>query len=214
MFSKHVARGVIAGARNDDSDEGRPMPSSAPSVSVLIVDDDAAYVDFIRTVFEESKAHRFELLHVTRLSQVLPALASGHISVVLLDVNLPDGNGLEWLRANRSRVQAAVIVLTGFEEFDSNEETAPGAQDFLLKGEVDPHQLVRAVRYAADRERVRQQLIRSREYFQSLIEQARDLITVVDDRGVILYQSPSSNLVLGRPPEALVEHALFDFVVD
>jgi two-component system cell cycle sensor histidine kinase/response regulator CckA len=214
MFSKHVAHGVIAGARNDDSDETRPMPSSPPSVSVLIVDDDAAYVDFIRTVFEESKALRFQLLHVTRLSQVLPALAAGHISVVLLDVNLPDGNGLEWLRANRSRVQAAVIVLTGFEEFDSTEETAPGAQDFLLKGEVDPHQLVRAVRYAADRERVRQQLIRSREYFQSLIEQARDLITVVDDRGVILYQSPSSSLVLGLPPESVVDHSMFDFVVE
>ena len=214
MFSKHVARGVIAGARNDDSDERRSLPPSSSSVSVLIVDDDAAYVDFIRTVFEESKALRFELLHVTRLSQVLPALASGHISVVLLDVNLPDGNGLEWLRANRSRVQAAVIVLTGFEEFDSTAETAPGAQDFLLKGEVDPHQLVRAVRYAADRERVRQQLIRSREYFQSLIEQARDLITVVDDRGVILYQSPSSSLVLGLAPEAVVDHSMFDFVVE
>ncbi len=214
MFSKHVARGVIAGARNDESDDRRLVPPSPPSVSVLIVDDDAAYVDFIRHVFEQAKSLRFDLLHVTRLSHILPALASGRISVVLLDVNLPDGNGLEWLRANRSRVQAAVIVLTGHAEFDSDEETLPGAQDFLLKGVVDPHQLVRAVRYAADRERVRQQLIRSREYFQSLIEQARDLITVVDDRGVILYQSPSSNLVLGRPPEALVEHALFDFVVD
>jgi len=201
MFSKHVARGVVAGT---------PAP---PAVSVLIVDDDAAYVDFIRHVFEEAKTLRFDLLHVTRLSHILPALASGRISVVLLDVNLPDGNGLEWLRANRSRVQAAVIVLTGFAEFDSSEETLPGAQDFLIKGEVDPNQLVRAVRYAADRERVRQQLIRSREYFQSLIEQARDLITVVDDRGVVLYQSPSSAVVLGQPPEALVEHSLFDFVV-
>ena len=214
MFSKHVARGVIAGARNDESDDRRPVPPAPPSVSVLIVDDDSTYVDFIRTVFEETKALRFELVHVTRLSQILPALAAGHISVVLLDVNLPDGNGLEWLRANRSRVQAAVIVLTGFAEFDSMEETAPGAQDFLLKGEVDPHHLVRAVRYAADRERVRQQLIRSREYFQSLIEQARDLITVVDERGVVLYQSPSSALVLGLEPESVVDHSMFDLVVE
>jgi two-component system, cell cycle sensor histidine kinase and response regulator CckA len=214
MFSKHVARGVIAGARNDESDDRRPLPPPPTPVSVLIVDDDSAYVDFIRTVFEESKALRFELVHVTRLAQVLPTLAAGHISVVLLDVNLPDGNGLEWLRANRSRVQAAVIVLTGFAEFDSNDETAPGAQDFLLKGEVDPHHLVRAVRYAADRERVRQQLIRSREYFQSLIEQARDLITVVDDRGVVLYQSPSSALVLGLAPESVVDHSMFEFVVE
>jgi two-component system cell cycle sensor histidine kinase/response regulator CckA len=214
MFSKHVARGVVDSARNDESDHRRSLPPSPAAVSVLIVDDDRAYVDFIRTVFDEAKPLQFELHHVTRLAHVLPALQSGGISVVLLDVNLPDGNGLEWLRANRSRIQAAVIVLTGFSEFDANEETAPGAQDFLVKSEVDPHQLVRAVRYAADRERVRQQLIRSREYFQSLIEQAHDLITVVDARGVILYQSPSSAMVLGLAPEALVEHSLFDFVVE
>ena len=214
MFSKHVASGVIPGSRNDEADHPRPFQPSSSAVSVLIVDDDAAYVEFIRHVFEESKALHFELHHVSRLSHILPALAAGGINVVLLDVNLPDGNGLEWLRANRSRIQAAVIVLTGFIEFDANEETAPGAQDFLLKGEVDPHHLVRAVRYAADRERVRQQLIRSREYFQSLIEQARDLITVVDARGVILYQSPSSMAVLGRSPEALIDRSLFDFVVE
>ena len=215
MFSKRVSkRAVVAGTRADESDH-RPVPlSPAPgSVSVLIVDDDDAYVGFIRQVFEETKSLHFDLHHVKRLAHILPALESGRFSVVLLDVDLPDGNGLEWLRANRSRVQAAVIVLTGYVEFDANEETAPGAQDFLIKGEVDPHQLVRAVRYAADRERVRQQLIRSREYFQSLIEQARDLITVVDARGLILYQSPSSTHVLGRPPEALVDHSLFDIIV-
>jgi PAS domain S-box-containing protein len=212
MFSNHVARGVLAGVRNDELDAPRPLLPAAPPVSVLIVDDDAAYVDFVRHIFDDAKPLRFELIHVTRLSEILPALASGGISVVLLDINLPDGNGLEWLRAHRSDVQAAVIVLTGFIEFDQIDETAPGAEDFLLKGEVDPHQLVRAVRYAADRERVRQQLIRSREYFQSLIEQARDLITVVDDRGVILYQSPSSNALLGRTPEELVDHSFFEFV--
>jgi two-component system, cell cycle sensor histidine kinase and response regulator CckA len=213
MFNQHVGRSVVAGIRNDESDDRRALPPSQASVSVLIVDDDEAYVDFIRHVFDEAKILHFDLLHVTRLAHVLPALESGRVSVVLLDVNLPDGNGLEWLRANRSRVQAAVIVLTGFAEFDADEETTPGAQDFLIKGDVDPHQLVRAVRYAADRERVRQQLIRSREYFQSLIEQARDLITVVDADGVILYQSPSSGTVLGRPPETLVDHSLFDVLV-
>jgi PAS domain S-box-containing protein len=187
-------------------------PAQAP-VSVLIVDDDDDYVGFIRHVFEDTKSLHFDLHHVKRLADILPALESSPISVVLLDINLPDGNGIEWLRANRSRMQAAVIVLTGYAEFDANEEFAPGAQDFLVKGEVDPHQIVRAVRYAADRERVRQQLIRSREYFQSLIEQARDLITVVDARGHILYQSPSSEHVLARSPESLVDQSLFDIVV-
>jgi PAS domain S-box-containing protein len=214
MFGKHVASSGLADGKGEESDDRPALPPAAHPVSVLIVDDDAAYVDFIRHVFAEARPHQFTLLHVTRLSQVLPTLATSPASVVLLDVNLPDGNGLEWLRANRARVQAAVIVLTGFAEFDPNDETMPGAQDFLLKGEVDPHQLVRAVRYAADRERVRQQLISSREYFQSLIEQARDLITVVDPAGTILYQSPSSAAILGRSPETLLDSALLELVVE
>jgi PAS domain S-box-containing protein len=183
----------------------------ATPVSVLIVDDDAAYVEFVRQTFEQARTHRFDLVHVTRLSQILPTLASGHISVVLLDVDLPDGNGLEWLRQHRSHTQAAVIVLTTFAELDANEDSTPFAQDFLIKGSVDPHHLVRAVRYAADRERVRQQLLRSREYFQSLVEQARDLITVVDTHGMVLYQSPSSRALLGRSPDSLVDCSFFDF---
>jgi PAS domain S-box-containing protein len=132
--------------------------------------------------------------------------------VLLLDVHLPDGNGLEWLRANRSRVPAAVIVLTAHAEFDVGDAVAPGAHDFLLKNQVDRYQLVRAIRYAADRQRAEEQLIRSREYFQSLIEQARDLITVVDDRGIILYQSPSSIATLGLAPETVVNRYLSDFI--
>ena len=55
MFSKHVAPGVMAGARNDESDNQRLIPPAPPSVSVLIADDDIAYVDFIRHIFVEAK---------------------------------------------------------------------------------------------------------------------------------------------------------------
>jgi PAS domain S-box-containing protein len=182
------------------------------ALSVLIVDDDRAYVDFIRQILSDAKGQRFEVEAVTHLARVLPSLEARKINVMLLDVQLPDGNGLEWLRANRARVQAAVVVMTGHAEYDVAEEIAPGAQDFLLKNQVDRYQLVRAIRYAAERQRAQQQLIRSREYFQSLIDHARDLITVVDDRGIILYQSPSSEAVLGLTPQAVVDRYLSDFI--
>jgi two-component system cell cycle sensor histidine kinase/response regulator CckA len=106
-----------------------------------------------------------------------------------------------------------VIVLTGDPDCSPAEEIAAAAQDFIVKFQVQPEHLVRAVRYAADRERVRQQLVHSREYFQSLIEQARDLITVVDEHGVIVYQSPGSAAMLGRMAESLVGRALLEIVV-
>lgn len=182
------------------------------AITVLIVDDDDAYVRLIRHVFARTVNPQFDLLHVRYLSDVLPAIERTDVSVILLDVNLPDGNGIEWLREHRTRLSAAVIVLTEFPEFGSDSTIEGGAQDFLVKSEVEPAHLIRTVRYGVDRERVHRELVRSREYFQSLIENARDLITVIDDRGIVLYQSPASTALLGHTPDSLVGRSIFDLV--
>ena len=186
--------------------------STAKALPILIADDDEAYVQLVREILADVKGERFAVHHVTYLSRIVPALQSSGACVLLLDVNLPDGNGLDWLSANRDRFDAAVIVMTGHTEFDLAEDIAPGAQDFLLKNQLDRHQLVRAIRYAAERQRTQRELVRSREYFQSLIDASRDLITVVDSRGIILYQSPSSLETLGLAPHDVINHSLGEFI--
>ncbi|MBI4263330.1 MAG: response regulator [Acidobacteria bacterium] len=195
--------------------EGLRHPSGWPAqapVPVLLVDDDQTYARFLRGAFAHAEGARLDLRHVNRLREVLPALEAQPATVLLLDINLPDGNGLEWLRVNRQRVDAAVIVLTSMAGYAAGPDVVEGAQDFLVKSEVDPDQLARVVQYAADRERARQELVRSREYFQSLIEQARDLITVVDERGIILYQSPGTRRLLDLSSEAFVGRSIFTLV--
>jgi PAS domain S-box-containing protein len=189
------------------------MPTS-DAVPILIADDDQGYVHFLRRILADAKGQQFQVEHVTHLSRILPTLEASGAAVLLLDIHLPDGNGLEWLSAHRADVDAAVVVMTGHVEFDGAEDIAPGAQDFLLKNQVDRYQLVRAIRYAAERQRNQQQLIRSREYFQSLIDNARDLITVVDDSGLILYQSPACAAILGMAPEAMVNRHAADFILE
>jgi PAS domain S-box-containing protein len=182
-------------------------------ISVLLVDDDDQYAAFVRSVFDETTSLIVDLRHVRCLRDILPALQTRAFSVVLLDVNLPDGNGLTWLRDHHERLEAAVVVLTGNPDYSLHDEITESAQDFIVKSEIQPDQLVRAVRYAADRERSRQQLVKSREYYQSLIEQARDLITVVDDHGMIVYQSPASRAMLGLDAAYWVGRSLGEMVV-
>jgi len=182
-------------------------------ISVLLVDDDDQYAAFVRSVFDESSSLEVELKHLRCLRDILPTLERQPFSVILLDVNLPDGNGLNWLRGHHDSLEAAVVVLTGNPDYSLHDEITETAQDFIVKSEVQPDQLVRAVRYAADRERSRQQLVRSREYYQSLIEQARDLLTVVDDHGTIVYQSPASTSMLGRDPAYWVNRPVGEMVV-
>jgi PAS domain S-box-containing protein len=169
-------------------------------------------VTFLRAAFTNVEGPRIDMTHVRRLADVLPSIEERPPLVILLDVNLPDGNGLEWLARNRGRIDASVIVLTSIAGYAAGPDIVEGAQDFLVKSEVDPEQLARVLQYAADRERARRELVHSREYFQSLIEQARDLITVVDEHGVILYQSPGTRRLLGIPAEEFVGRSLFSLV--
>jgi PAS domain S-box-containing protein len=87
-----------------------------------------------------------------------------------------------------------------------------GAQDYLVKGQVTGQLLVRAMRYATERKRAVEALQRSEEYFRSLIENALDIITVVDVDGTVRYGSPSFERVLGYPHAALTGESLFKLI--
>src|SRR5690349_15522243 len=110
----------------------------SPPIAVLIVDDDTAYADFLRTVFAGARGARFVVDHARHLSEVLPALERRPATVILLDINLPDGNGLKWLSAHWEALPGAVLVLTGESGLAANPDVVAGAQDFLIKSEVDP----------------------------------------------------------------------------
>src|SRR3954465_14784280 len=81
------------------------------AVTVLIVDDDDGYVSFVRRAFDVSTDPHIDLIQVRRLSDIAAVLRSTPVSVILLDVELPDGNGLDWLREHRADIQPAVIVI-------------------------------------------------------------------------------------------------------
>ncbi|MEV7246217.1 fused response regulator/phosphatase [Streptomyces sp. NPDC093248] len=103
-----------------------------------------------------------ELLHDTDLPHTLTrcrtaaearaALASDAVDCVLLDLHLPDASGLESVRAIQSNTHAAIIVLTGLDEPRAGVDAlAAGAQDYLIKGKVEPDLMQRALRYAVQR---------------------------------------------------------------
>ena len=194
-------------------DEGLPGTMTTGPTTALLVDDDLVYAQFVREALAHAAGAPVTLRHARSLTEAERCLASGGISVVLLDVHLPDGNGLDWLRTRRAQLDAAVLILTADTRFDHDVQVVAGAEDLLVKSHLDGDQIVRTIRYAAERERTRQQLLESREYFQSLIEHARDLITVVDPAGRILYQSPASRHIIGTPGDTAFGTPFADLVV-
>ncbi|MGW4560946.1 PP2C family protein-serine/threonine phosphatase [Streptomyces sp. NPDC004561] len=103
-----------------------------------------------------------ELLHDTDMPHVLSrcrtaaeartTLASDPVDCVLLDLHLPDASGVETVQAVQGDTHAAIIVLTGLDEPRAGVDAlAAGAQDYLIKGKVEPDLMQRAVRYAVQR---------------------------------------------------------------
>jgi len=148
------------------------MNTESP-LDVLLVEDSPT--DVLLTEEALAPASRFRLRSSARLGHALRLLSDAHFDVVLLDLGLPDSQGLDTLRALRHKnPQVAIVVLTGKDD----EELAlralqEGAQDYLVKGQADAGQLRRAIRYALERRASETKLRASDERFRELTENLR-----------------------------------------
>lgn len=126
------------------------------ALQVLLVEDNAGDVRLLREMFRTEKADSFELTHLLRLSDAEIHLAKGGVDIVLLDMGLPDGHGLETVRrAHTAAPGVPMIVLTGLDdEALAAEAMKEGAQDYLIKGQIENRALPRALRHAIERHRM------------------------------------------------------------
>jgi DNA-binding response OmpR family regulator len=107
-------------------------------VRLLVVEDSEADVTLLRKMLASVKLVRFEILHAPTLDAAIKLLRS-EVDIVLLDLNLPDSNGLQTLRSLRSEAGDIPIVLLTIQDSRDLAVTAleQGAQDYLLKGRAD-----------------------------------------------------------------------------
>jgi PAS domain S-box-containing protein len=147
-------------------------------LKVLLIEDSAAEARLIRELLAEAPQAQVDLHHAITLGAGMEALAEGGIDVVLLDLSLPDSHGLETLRSVRAAVsRIPVIVLTGSDEEDlALSAVEKGAQDYLVKGQVDGKAILRSARYAIARARTLEALRES----QRFIHQVAELLYVID----------------------------------
>jgi len=122
-------------------------------LQILLIEDNPGDADLIVELLPRDGPVVFEINNVDRLSKALECVSKGRFDLVLLDLGLPDSDGLETLRAIRTHfARLAIVVLTG-----NNDEQLglasiqEGAQDYLIKGQIDQTLLVRSINYAIAR---------------------------------------------------------------
>jgi signal transduction histidine kinase len=129
------------------------------ALQVLLVEDNAGDAKLLREMFSKEGTGSFELTHLVRLSDAVAHLAKGGVDVLLLDLGLPDVQGLDTVRrAHAVAPGVPVIVLTGLnDEALAAAAMAEGAQDYLIKGQIESRALPRALRYAIERYRMQRE---------------------------------------------------------
>lgn len=124
------------------------------SLSLLLVEDDRADAVLVEELIADTVAD-IEVVWAQSMEHAERQLASARPDCVLLDLNLPDANGIDALdRILKSDATVPIVVLTGLnDEYFGASAVAAGAQDYLVKGRVEPEMLRRALFYAIERKR-------------------------------------------------------------
>ena len=185
-------------------------------IKILLVEDNPGDARlFLELVHSASAgADRPKVEHASRLALALDVLSHESVDVVILDLSLPDEQGLATLtRLHGHSPNIPIVVLTGLDdEALAVKALRAGAQDYLVKGRVDGDLLLRSLRYATERGRALQALERREEHYRSLIENSLDLVSILNFDGTIRYASPSHERVLGYTLDELVGQNAFSFV--
>jgi polar amino acid transport system substrate-binding protein len=149
--------GIEAGANNyRQNDLPQPCqnsPDLGRRLKVLVIEDNPADIKLLRALLAQAA---FELKFADRLAKGLECLTEGPVDVILLDLSLPDAQGMETFYRLRCQVpNIPIVVLTGLEdEAVGNEAVWSGAQDYLVKGQVLPGLLARSINYAYGRHQI------------------------------------------------------------
>ncbi|MCQ4574326.1 MAG: EAL domain-containing protein [Candidatus Brocadiales bacterium] len=154
-------------------------------INVLLIEDNPGDARLVKEMLAEARDEPFKLEWVGRLSGGLERLEKGEINLVLLDLGLPDSVGLDTFRGVHEKApELPIVVFSG-----SNDETMAieavkqGAQDYLVKGNVDTSLLVRSMRYAVERKKAEEKIkymayhdaltgLSNRKHFRESLDQA------------------------------------------
>jgi PAS domain S-box-containing protein len=176
------------------------------SLQVLLVEDNPGDARLIREMLRGSTDVKFDIQWVERLTDGLDSLREESIDIILLDLMLPDSQGIDtFLAMQTESARIPTIILTGLDDEElAVEALRRGAQDYLLKGDLGSNLLRRSIRYAIERNQGELALRESEEFNASLLNNAPNPIIVINSDTSIHYINPAFEQITGFASSELI----------
>jgi CheY-like chemotaxis protein len=168
---------------------------------LLLVEDNPADACLLREMLNEAGSRHSELTHVQRMSDAERHLLKHGVDIVLLDLGLPDAEGLGAVRrAHVAAPHVPLVVLTGLDdETLGTQALQEGAQDYLIKGEIETRGLLRALRYAVERKAMEEALFAEKERAEVTLNCIGDAVACTDIAGKITFLNMVAEQMTGWP---------------
>ncbi len=177
---------------------------NATNTRILMVEDNSGDAGLIGAALRENSnpEEKFELVHVEYLSEALQRLKGGAFDLLLLDLVLPDACGVESVTRVKDTAPSLPIVIMSRvdDQAVAIEAMRSGAQDYLIKGQVDSRMLVRALRYAIERKKIEAQIQQLRDR-EAVLREINVALTSTLDLESVLHVLLDKIIVL-RPKDA------------
>jgi signal transduction histidine kinase len=186
--------------------------SLEPPVTLLLIEDNPHDAELLKWALQDTDTLRFDVHWTTTIESALQTILSMRVDLVLLDLNLPDSDGMKTLLKMKSAApDLPVIVLTALtDESLALEAVKMGADDFLMKGRVSTDGILRCVRYSIERRRFQARLRETEERAKKRSAEMRkaesNLESVLSgmDQGFQQLNSMSKVALLNQAVEALL----------
>jgi diguanylate cyclase (GGDEF)-like protein/PAS domain S-box-containing protein len=177
-----------------------------PIKTVLLVEDNAADARLLCEILKEQGSQITELTHVQCMTDAEKYLAEHTVDIILLDLGLPDTQGLQAVqRAHAAAPRVPVVVLTGKDdELLAAQVLQGGAQDYLVKGQIvsssgqiETRGLMRALRYAIERKTMEEALFAEKERALVTLNCIGDAVICTDSSGNITFLNVAEERMTG-----------------
>jgi PAS domain S-box-containing protein len=184
-------------------------------IHALLIEDDPDDILLLKESLTEISEGNIKLDHTNQLSRGLIQLGVQGYDVILLDLNLPDSRGLDTLHSIIKRFpKVPVVVISGLaDDTTTIEAVRQGAQDYLVKGQINGPMLLRVLRYAIERKQAEAVLRESEIKYRTLVLTNPNGITLTDLEGkLVLCNQQTARLHGYDYPEDMLGINVFDLV--
>src|ERR1700691_2450656 len=177
---------------------------------LLLVEDNPGDARLLREMFNEQGAHSTDLIHVECVGEAEKYLGDSAVDIIVLDLGLPDAQGMAAVRrTHMAAPHVPLVVLTGLDdEVVAGRALQEGAQDYLIKGQIETRGLLRALRYAVERKIIEDAFLVEKERAQVTLNSIGDAVICTDIVGNISFLNLVAERMTGWPSQEAVGQAM------